>query len=850
MKREVFDLQAPYVPSPDQEEAIKEIVKYINDWYKYQTLWGVTGSWKTFTMANVIKKINKPTLVIAHNKTLAAQLAQEFKEFFPNNSVHYFVSYYDYYQPEAYVAKTDTYIEKEATVNEEIDRLRHAATQDLLTRKDVIIVASVSCIYGIWDISLYMDSTIDLKVWAEYEIETILRKLVAIQYKRAYNDFKPWNFVIKWDILEIFPASSENVIMLEFWWNEITNISVRDHITNEVYEVLQSITIFPAKHTVTTTDRIAEIIPEIQKELDQRLAYFEKKWDVLRHERLKTKVEYDIEMMTEVGYVNGIENYSRYLDWRKAWEAPATLIDYFGDDFLCFVDESHMTFSQVAWMYAWDRSRKENLVENGFRLASALDNRPLRFFEFEKKLKSVVAVSATPWEYEIIKSCEMPWNSFKKDRFQYESILTQEDFLFIKNIFWDKAKNKEEYVVIKDSWKIIAFAALISLADDVMEFVDLWILDEYRWNKIWEKIFSFLLLTKYKIDTEVYIYASSLLKEYFEDIWFVVSEAIPAIFKEKKGFILMRYAKDLVPKREIPWEKFFNFDPLVNGVWKADKEHRVVPQMMRPTGLLDPEIILKPMEYMVDTIMALIDEVLEKNERMLITTITKRSSEELTDYLLENWVKVKYLHSEVETLDRLEILRELREGKIDLVVGVNLLREGLDLPEVSKICILDADKQWFLRSETSLIQIIWRAARNVSGKVYMFSEQLKKFDKEKYKKEEDGLYRIDKWKLATDEWLIVSESMRKAINLTYYRRWLQEEYNSLHNITPTTIFSNIKDTIAKSKTKDIDKSSKKTLDRELKRLELEMDIAATNLDFEKAAELRDLIIEIKRDLKK
>lgn len=406
MTNQVFNLQAPYKPSPDQKKAISQIVDFIKKWYKYQTLWWVTWSWKTFTMANVIREINKPTLVIAHNKTLAAQLAQEFKEFFPNNAVHYFVSYYDYYQPEAYVAKTDTYIEKEATINEEIDRLRHAATQDLLTRKDVIIVASVSCIYGIWDISLYMDLTFDIEVWKEYEMENIMKRLVNIQYKRSVNDFKPGNFRFKWDVLEVFPPSSENIYSIEFWENEVTWIVLKDSLTNEIYEHLTNLTIFPAKHTVTTNERISDVISNIKKELEERLAYFQEIWDVLKYERLKTKVEYDMEMMLEVGYVNGIENYSRFLDGREVWAAPTTLIDYFWDDYLLFVDESHMTFSQIWGMYAGDRSRKENLVENGFRLPSALDNRPLKFDEFENKLKNVVAVSATPGEYEIKKSCE------------------------------------------------------------------------------------------------------------------------------------------------------------------------------------------------------------------------------------------------------------------------------------------------------------------------------------------------------------------------------------------------------------------------------------------------------------
>lgn len=716
MDNQIFWLVAPYSPSPDQENAIKEIVEYINDWYKYQTLWWVTGSWKTFTMANVIREINKPTLVIAHNKTLAAQLAQEFKEFFPNNAVHYFVSYYDYYQPEAYVAKTDTYIEKEATVNEEIDRLRHAATKDLLTRKDVIIVASVSCIYGIWDISSYIELTFDIEVWKEYQMEEIMKDLINIQYRRAINDFHQGMFQFKGDTLEIFPPGSENMYVVEFWDNEVTAISEVDHITWEVFERLNYLTVFPAKHTVTTNNRIMEILPYIQKELEERLEYFKEQGDVLRYERLKTKVEYDLEMLMEVWYVNWIENYSRYLDWRQAGQPPATLIDYFGDDFLCFVDESHMTFSQVNGMYGGDRSRKENLVENGFRLPSALDNRPLKFPEFEWKLKSVVAVSATPWPFEI-------------DR---------------------------------------------SSADG---------------------------------------------------------------------------------------QRFFDFDPMKDWVWSSSVENRVVPQIMRPTGLLDPEIVLKPMEFMVDDIMHHITEITEKNERMLITTITKRSSEDLTDYLVENWVNVKYLHSDVDTLDRLEILKELREGKIDVIVWVNLLREWLDLPEVSKICILDADKQWFLRSETSLIQIIGRAARNENWTVYMYSEQLKipKWDKSKdikeylannFSVEFDWLYRIDKWRLANDSWLIVSEAMRRAINITYYRRWLQEQYNKEHSITPKTIFSNIKDMWIKTKKKDLDKIDKASLTKELKRLELEMDIAAANLEFEKAAELRDMIIELKREKRK
>ncbi len=720
MSDKLFDLQSKYKPSPDQKNAITQICDFIDKWHKFQTLWWVTWSGKTFTMANVIQNINKPTLIIAHNKTLAAQLAQEFKEFFPNNAVHYFVSYYDYYQPEAYVSKTDTYIEKEATINAEIDRLRHAATQDLLTRKDVIIVASVSCIYGIWDIALYTEQVFDIKVGENYVMEDLLKKLVSMQYRRAASDFKPGNFLVMWDVLEIYPASSETVITVEFWWEEVSQITSRNYLTGEIYEYHKEVTIFPAKHTVTTKDTIEKIIPNIKEELEARLKYFQEVWDVLRYERLKTKVEYDLEMMQEVGYVNGIENYSRYLDGRESWAPPATLMDYFGNDYLTLVDESHMTFSQIGWMHAGDRARKVNLVENGFRLPSAMDNRPLKFDEFEAKMVNVVSVSATPWKYDIEKSSDNP-------------------------------------------------------------------------------------------------------------------------------------------------EIFYNFDPIKDWVWTANETTRIVPQMMRPTGLLDPEIILRPMEFMVDDIMTHISEVVEKNERLLITTITKRSSEELTDYLLGNWVKVKYLHSEIETLERLETLKELREWKIDVIVWVNLLREGLDLPEVSKICILDADKQGFLRSESSLIQIIWRAARNENGKVYMYSEQLKRFEydwkdaimKEKawdkiLQKDEDWLFILDAGKFCNTDWLIVSQAMRKAINLTYYRRNLQAKYNEENGIRATTVFSEIKDMWLKSnKTKrDYSTLDRKSVERELARMELEMDIAAANMEYEKAAELRDAIIDLKKAKKK
>lgn len=644
----VFDLQSKYKLIDDQKNTVDKITESILTWNNKQTILWVTGSGKTFTMANIIVNLDRPALIVAHNKTLAAQLAQEFKEFFPNNAVHYFVSYYDYYQPEAYVVKTDTYIEKEATINEEIDRLRHAATESLMTRKDVIIVASVSCIYGIWEVEDYTSQILTLEANNTYEFEYILDSLIALQFKRAWADFKPGTFHIMGDTIEIFPSSSELVWTLEFFWNELDRISKRHPITWEVFEIRQKIDIFPAKHTVTTSDKINQIVPLIQEELKNRLELFQSNNELVKHERLKTKVEYDIEMMQETWYVNGIENYSMYLSWRKPWETPSTLLQFFPKEYITFVDESHITLSQIWWMYSWDRSRKQNLIENWFRLPSAFENRPLKFDEFEKLTNQVVYVSATPADYELNNS-------------------------------------------------------------DV-----------------------------------------------------------------------------------------------------------IIEQIIRPTWLLDPEIEVKEMDYMIDDIMNNIREVTSRNERVLITTLTKRSSEQLTEYLASNWIKVAYLHSEVETLDRLEIIKNLRTGKIDVLVGVNLLREWLDLPEVSFIWIVDADKQGFLRSTRSLLQIIWRAARNVNWRVTMYSHF---------------------WK--------ISQSMAEVIDITAKRRKLQEEYNTKHWITPTTIFSSIKELWISNK-KDIKLEKWENLGSKIKRLELEMDIAAVNLEFEKAAELRDYIIALKK----
>ncbi len=731
----IFHLKSKYSPAGDQGEAIKSLTKYLEKWHDWQTLWWVTGSGKTFTMANVIQQTQKPTLIIAHNKTLAAQLAQEFKEFFPDAAVHYFVSYYDYYQPEAYVGKTDTYIEKEATINEEIDRLRHAATQDLLTRKDVIIVASVSCIYGIGDIDAYTKQVFNIRKDETYVMEDLMKQLVDIQFTRWGADFKSGNFIVQWDILEIWPASSEFVYTIEFWGDEVSQITTRHPISGQVFEYHDSVDIFPAKHTVTSPGTLERVLPQIQKDLEERLTYFKDDlWDVVKYERLKAKVEYDIEMMQEVGYVNGIENYSRYLDGRAPWDPAQTLIDYFPKGFLTMIDESHMTIPQIWAMFGWDRSRKTNLVENGFRLPSAMDNRPLTFPEFESKLDQVIAVSATPSDFEIMKS-----------------------------------STNENLPVNAGRWKDDndAFKALVKQLPSVREFHD--------------------------------------------------------------------------------------FEPSSGELWSDSPDMRVVPQMIRPTWLLDPEIILKDMDFMVDDIMLNLQKVIDAGERMLITTLTKRSSEELTEYLIDNGIKVQYLHSEVDTLERLEILKELREGKIDVIVWVNLLREWLDLPEVSKIAILDADKQWFLRSESALVQIIGRAARNSKGEVTMYCEKINRFEEKKadYEKFGDDLYILNNWKYINQDGLVISQAMKKAIELTYYRREIQIVHNAKIGMTPTTVFSSIKDIgIASNKKKRENAPDPKTALRDIARLELEMDIAAANTEYEKAAELRDQIIQIKEQRKK
>lgn len=648
----MFKLNSPYSPTGDQPEAIRMLVDSLKKWNRFQTLLGVTGSGKTFTMANIISELQRPALIMAHNKTLAAQLAQEFKEFFPENAVHYFVSYYDYYQPEAFVVKSWAYIEKEATINEEIDRLRHAATESLLTRKDVIIIASVSCIYGIGEVDQYKAQCLRFESGKDYMMENLIRELVMVQFTRSTADWKPGMFLVKGDILEIWPSSSESIVRLEFFGDTLDRITRIEHLTHTLIEELEEITIFPAKHFVTEKGIIESILPKIKHEMEEQVAYFQSVGKLVEAERIKLRVEYDMEMLAEVGYVNGIENYSMYLGNRNPGEAPATLMEFFPEGFLTFIDESHITIPQVGGMYAGDRARKENLVNYGFRLPSAMENRPLRFEEFEQKIGQTIFVSATPSKYE------------------------------------------------------------------------------------------------------------------------------------------------------------------------AEHEQVVAEQVIRPTGLLDPVIEIEDMEFMVDSLMKNIHAVIKKWERALITTITKKSSEDLANYLAENGIKVRYLHSEIETIERLEILRDYRLGEIDVIVGVNLLREGLDLPETSFIGILDAEKIGFLRSKTSLLQIIGRAARNSNGRVIMYSHGCKQ-----------------------------SVAMVDAIDETNRRRAVQVAYNTKHGITPTTIISSVKDvSIPKKKTEIFagGEMTKEKLTVYIKRLELEMDVAAANLDFERAAEIRDELLSVRK----
>jgi excinuclease ABC subunit B len=652
-----FEVISDYSPKGDQPQAIEKLSKGIIDGVKHQTLLGVTGSGKTYTMAKVIEKVQKPTLVMAHNKTLAAQLCSEFREFFPNNVVEYFVSYYDYYQPEAYIASTDTYIEKDSSVNEEIDKLRHSATAALFERRDVIIVASVSCIYGLGDPEDYTDLMISLRIGMQKDRDEVLRKLIDIQYERNEIDFRRGRFRARGDVLEIFPAnSSEMVLRVEFFGDEIERITEVDYLTGEVIGTRNHIAIFPASHYATTKPKMDKAIVTIEKELEERVEQFKMEGKLLEAQRIEQRTRYDLEMMSELGFCQGIENYSRHISGREPGSPPFTLMDYFPDDYLLIIDESHVTVSQVGAMYNGDRSRKESLVNYGFRLPSAFDNRPLKFAEWEQKINQVIYVSATPATYE--------------------------------------------------------------------------------------------------------------------------------------------------------------------------REHstQIVEQIIRPTGLIDPEIIVRPVKGQIDDLIGEINSRVDKNQRVLVTTLTKKMAEDLTEYMKGLNIRVKYMHSDVATFERMEIIRDLRLGEFDVLVGINLLREGLDLPEVTLVAILDADKEGFLRSETSLIQTIGRAARNSEGKVIMYADN-------------------------------ITGSMHRAISETNRRRQIQMDYNEKYGIVPTTVKKSVRDLIEATKAAEEqgnytvdDKNevmSAEQLEELIARLEKEMKQAARDLQFEKAAALRDKIAELK-----
>ena len=649
----MFKLVSKYKPSGDQPEAIKELVQGIKEGKKEQVLLGATGTGKTFTIANVIEKTNKPTLVLAHNKTLAGQLYNELKELFPENRVEYFVSYYDYYQPEAYVPSTDTYIEKDSSINDEIDELRHSATSALISRSDVIVVASVSCIYGIGEIEEYKKKMLTLTVGDTIDRDIILKKLIEMLYERNDIDLKRGTFRVRGDSLEIVPAYERtNGLLIEWFGDEIDRISEVDTITGHILKDKKTVSIFAASHFVTDEERLKISIERINKEKEERVKYFKENNKLIEAQRIEERVNYDIEMLSETGFCRGIENYSRHIALKEEGESPNTLIDFFPKDFLLVIDESHVTLPQVRAMYNGDRARKMNLVDYGFRLPSALDNRPLKFEEFTKKLNDVIYVSATPGDYEM-----------------------------------ERVNNK------------------------------------------------------------------------------------------------------------------------------------VVEQIIRPTGLLDPLIEVRPTKNQIDNLVEEINKQIEKNERTLITTLTIRMAEELTNYLKSLDIKVAYLHSEVKTLERLKIIRDLRLGKYDVVVGINLLREGIDIPEVSLIAIMDADKQGFLRSTRSLIQTIGRAARNSSGRVIMYAD-------------------------------IISDSMNEAITETERRRNIQEKYNKEHGIIPKTIIKDIPEVISNETEKKVEKESKLSKKEKLDLIDSltkEMKSAASNLDFERAMELRNIIFDLEND---
>ena len=650
----MFKLVSKYKPTGDQPDAINKLVDGIKKGYNNQTLLGVTGSGKTFTIANVIKEVNKPTIIMTHNKTLAGQLYSEFKEFFPDNAVEYFISYYDYYQPEAYIASTDTYIEKDSSINDEIDKLRHSATAALFERKDVIIIASVSSIYSLGSPEDYSSMVLSVRPGMNKSMKSVIERLVEMQYERNDIEFTRGKFRVKGDVIDIFPAaSSEELIRLEFFGDEIDSVKILDSITMKVKATSKHEFIYPKSHYVMPKEKIEGAITEIEKDLEERVKYFKDEGKIVEAYRIEQRTNFDIEMLRETGFCQGIENYSVYMSGRKKGSTPYTLFDYLGDDFLTIIDESHVTIPQIHAMYNGDRARKESLVENGFRLPSAFDNRPLRFEEWEKKKVKTIYVSATPGDYE------------------------------------------------------------------------------------------------------------------------------------------------------------------------KEKSMQIAEQIIRPTGLLDPKIIVKPRDNQIEDLLKNIEETISKNERVLITTLTKKQAEELTNYLSQKDIKVNYIHSDVKALDRLEIIKQLREGKFDVLVGINLLREGLDIPEVSLVAIMDSDKEGFLRSERSLIQTIGRAARNASGKVIMYADEL-------------------------------TDSMEKAIRETNRRREIQEKYNKDHNIVPKTIVKDIRESIKATFDSEEDKklelNKEETIEESIARLTEEMMGYARHYEFEKAALIRDFIEELKKQM--
>jgi excinuclease ABC subunit B len=747
-----FDLISDFQPTGDQPQAIDQLSRGIKSGLKHQSLLGVTGSGKTFTMANVVQQIQRPTLVMAHNKTLAAQLASEFKEFFPNNAVEYFVSYYDYYQPEAYMPRTDTYIEKDTLVNEDIERLRHSTMQSLLTRRDVLVVASVSCIYGLGDPEDYGQSSVSLRVGETYKRDKILRRLTDIYYERNDYDLAAGKFRVRGDTLEVHPSSQEIVVRISFWGDEVERITEVDPLTGEVLADRASVEIYPARYFVTSRQKLEAALHDIAAELEERVALFEAQDKLLEAQRLRQRTQYDIEMLSETGFCSGVENYSRHLSRREPGSTPWTLLDYFPDDFVCFVDESHMTIPQVRGMFNGDRARKDVLVEFGFRLPSALDNRPLMFNEYEERLGQTIYVSATPSAYEYTVS-RVP-----------ESDATPVSAFWVPD--WERRLSPPRPSAARENGQTAGekMTAAVARAKDGTE--------------------------------------------------------PPLPLGEAARNERVRGAHELTSTPHP--------NPLPEGEGGPLIEVYGAEQLIRPTGLLDPEIEVKPTRGQIDDLMAQIAQRTARSERVLVTTLTKRMAEDLADFLREANVKVHYLHSEVDTLERVEILRDLRLGVYDVVVGINLLREGLDLPEVSLVAILDADKEGYLRSNSSLIQTIGRAARHVDGHVIMYADQL-------------------------------TESMRRAIDETYRRRAKQQAYNEAHGITPMGIRKAIRDitervrAVAKAhdETAGVTRAAdlpKDELYRLIKDLEAQMKEAARALEFERAALLRDQVIELRRTL--